>query len=171
MTPLHPLLGGGNEIVAWRLDLSIHASTWDSGKGAFLAGGRWNTKGKSVVYCSLDPSTAILEVATHKGFKALDTVPHTLTSLAIIPPASRKDIHAVFPADLPNPTWLSPGNPSAGQQQYGDQLLKQYPFILIPSTVSSYSWNVLFDTIRAKGLYKLLSQERFALDTRLHPPS
>ncbi|WP_394365137.1 RES family NAD+ phosphorylase [Pseudomonas canadensis] len=63
----------------WRLGQEKHASTWSSTIGAQTAGGRWNSKGVKAVYCSAYPSTAILEVAVHKGFQALDTIPHVLT--------------------------------------------------------------------------------------------
>jgi hypothetical protein len=43
-------------------------------------------------------------------------------------------------------------------------------FIAIPSAVSSFSWNLIFDAARATGHYKLLGQTAFALDTRLNPP-
>ena len=44
-------------------------------------------------------------------------------------------------------------------------------FVLVPSAVSAYSWNLLFDAERAKGAYSVVLQQRFALDTRLHPPA
>jgi RES domain-containing protein len=163
--PLPAALGGA-ELVAWRLDRKRHAATWDSGVGSFSVGGRWNSPGVRAVYCALDPATAILEVAVHKGFKVLDTKPHVLTSLTIIEPAS---IHVVQPADVPNPNWLRPGIPSAGQQQFGDQLLAQRKFVVIPSVVSSHSWNLLFIAANAAGAYAMRMQEPFALDTRLHP--
>src|SRR5690606_37439658 len=72
---------GGSELVAWRLDLAGFAPAWDSGEGAYRYGGRWNSRGVRAVYCSLDPATAILEVAVHKGFKPLDTVAHALTAV------------------------------------------------------------------------------------------
>jgi RES domain-containing protein len=115
----------------------------------------------------VDPSTAILEVAVHKTFRVLDTVPHVLTSLAIDEPVN---VHVVKPEDVPNPNWLRPGIPGAGQQAFGDSLLKDHLFIVIPSAVSTHSWNLIFDATKAKGNYTLLSQEPFALDTRLHPP-
>jgi hypothetical protein len=74
MTPL-PVALGGSELIAWRLDQAAYAPNWDSGEGAHRVGGRWNSKGVRAVYCSLDPSTAILEFAVHKGSRALDTVP------------------------------------------------------------------------------------------------
>jgi RES domain-containing protein len=167
VTPLSPPLGSG-EIVAWRLDQAIHAGTWSSGEGAFRLGGRWNSKGTRAVYCSIDPATAILEVAVHKGFRALDTVPHVLTSLRIVDPTQ---IHLADPSSLPNPNWLAPGIPGAGQQEFGDRLLASHDFVAIPSAVSQHSWNLIFDSEKVKEKYLLLDQEPFALDTKLHPPS
>ena len=75
------------------------------------------------MYCALDPATAILEVAVHKGFKALDTLPHVLTALHI---ADVSDVQIVRAADVPNANWLRPGIPGAGQQAFGDALLSVY---------------------------------------------
>ena len=165
MTPLPGPLGGG-DVLAWRLDRNTFAGSWDIGEGAFLYGGRWNSRGVRAVYCSVDPATAILEVAVHKTFRVLDTVPHVLTALRIRDPLS---IHVVQPGDVPNPNWLRPGIPGAGQQSFGDTLLSAHPFILIPSAVSTHSWNLLFDANIEAGSYTLERQEPFALDTRLHP--
>ena len=66
VTPLPPPLGG-RELVAWRLDQAAFAAQWDSGEGAYRAGGRWNSRGVRAVYCSIDPATAILEVAVQRG--------------------------------------------------------------------------------------------------------
>lgn len=152
--------------MAWRLDQSKYAATWDSGEGAFLVGGRWNSRGVRAVYCSIDPATAILEVAVHKGFRALDVVPHVITSATIDP----ADVFVVEPNTVPNPNWLRPGIPSAGQQAFGDELLAKHRVVAIPSVVSTASWNLIFTAATAAGSYKLRSQDPFALDTRLHPP-
>jgi RES domain-containing protein len=160
-------LGGGSALVAWRLDQKIHAATWDSGEGAFRVGFRWNSKGVRAVYCSLDPATAILEVAVHKGFKVLDTMPYVITAARIPDIAG---VHIVNRDDVPNSNWLRPGIPSAGQQEFGDELLRRYRFVAIPSAVSTHSWNLIFDPLKAAGFYSLDFQEQFALDTRLHPP-
>lgn len=165
MTPL-PAALGGTGLVAWRLDQAIHAGVWDSGEGAYLASGRWNSKGVRAVYCSLDPATAILEVAVHKGFKALDTVPHVMTSLDVEPSA----VQVVESSAIPDPSWLRPGIPSAGQQVFGDNLLARHKVVVIPSAVSTSSWNLIFVAAKAAGSYTLRSQERFSLDPRLHPP-
>jgi RES domain-containing protein len=167
MTPL-PAALGGTEFFVWRLDQARFAPTWDSGEGAYRVGGRWNSKGVRAVYCSIDPSTAILEVAVHKGFRTLDTVAHVMTA-AVITDAT--DVHVVDPGAVPNPNWLRPGIPSAGQQAFGDDLLRRHRFVAIPSAVSSHSWNFVFVASVATGAYVLKLQEHFALDTRLHPPA
>ena len=166
MTPLPSPLGSG-ALVFWRLDQAVFAASWDSGEGSYRFGGRWSASGTRAVYAALDPATAILEVAVHKGFLALDTVPHVLSS-ARITDAGRVQVVSV--GDIPNPNWLRPGAVSAGQQAFGDALLAAHAFVLVPSVVSSHSWNLIFDPSSAKGLYDSVAQEAFALDTRLHPP-
>jgi RES domain-containing protein len=166
LTPLPPLLGSA-ELVAWRLDQATYRTSWDSGEGAYQFGGRWNSKGVRAVYCSLDPATAILEVAAHEGFKTLDTMPHVLTAMLITDPSR---VQIVEPISVPNLNWLRPGIPSAGQQAFGDALLASRAFIVIPSAVSTHSWNVIFVAATATGSYSIRLQEDFALDTRLHPP-
>jgi RES domain-containing protein len=167
MTPLPGALGS-SELVVWRLDQAKFAPTWDSGEGSYRFGGRWNSRGVRAVYCAVDPSTAILEVAVHKGFKMLDTVAHVITAAVV---SEITEVHIVKPADVPNPNWLRPGLPSAGQQAFGDDLLQRHKFVVIPSVVSQYSWNLIFEAGIAADAYALKQQEPFALDTRLHPPS
>ena len=105
MTPLPPPLGSG-ELVLWRLDQAKFGHMWDSGEGSYLVGGRWSSRGVRAVYASLDPATAILEVAVHKTFKALDTAPHVLTWARITDP---RQVHVINAADVPDPNWLKPG--------------------------------------------------------------
>ncbi|MDE8347471.1 MAG: RES domain-containing protein [Acidocella sp.] len=165
MTPLPPPLGSG-EFIFWRLDEAKFAGSWDSGEGGYRVGGRWNSRGVRAVYAALDPATSILEVAVHKTFRALDIVPHIMTSARITDIAH---VHVVTAADIPNANWLRPGAISVGQQAFGDELLKAHRFVLIPSVVSTHSWNVIFDSAAVKGLYAMATQEAFALDPRLHP--
>jgi len=166
MTPLPPPLGPG-ELVFWRLDQEKHAAIWNSGEGSYRVGGRWNSRGVRAVYGALDPATAILEIAVHKTFRTLDTVPHVLTWARIVDPMR---IHIVQPENVPNRNWLRPGTPGAGQQAFGDAILKVHALMLIPSVVSVHSWNLVFESATAEKLYDGVHQEPFALDTRLHPP-
>jgi RES domain-containing protein len=98
-------------------------------------------------------------MAAYKGFKALDTVAHVLTALSADPGR----VHLVQPAAVPNPNWLHPGISSAGQQQFGDVLLAAHAFVVIPSAVSTNSWNLIFVAAVAVRAYVQRSQEPFAL--------
>ena len=86
-----------NEVHFWRLDPAEYATTWNSGVGAEKVGGRWNPKGMATVYAALDASTAILEVAVHKDFDALDCKPHRLTQARVLDPSG---IYVVSPIAL-----------------------------------------------------------------------
>jgi len=119
-------------------------------------GGRWNPPGRNVVYASADPSTAILEVAVHAGFDALDTVPHVLTCFEVLNPDL---IHVVQAEDVPNPVWLSSASASPNQQKFADALLAEHPFVLIPSAVTRHSWNLLVSCDLAEGYYRLRHEE------------
>jgi RES domain-containing protein len=160
---LPPPLGSG-EIRFWRLDAARHAATWNTGEGSFRVGGRWNSPGIRAIYASLDPATATLEVAVHKGFRVLDTQPHFLTSARIV---DAGQIHVVKPDDIPNPNWLHPCSPNKNQQEFGDRLIADHRFVLIPSVVSKHSWNLIFDAAKPATDYEDVVQERFALDLRL----
>ena len=165
---MNSLPGHTGPAVFWRLDDRRFEKTWDSGEGARLKGGRWNPVGMPVVYCALDPGTAILEVAVHKGFAALNAVPHVLSSAALLVPWH--DVHVVQPDDVPNRLWLYPSAFSSGQQHFGRALLTAHDFVVIPSAVSRRSWNLLFDASRSADKYNLRMQEALDLDPRLDPP-
>lgn len=162
MTPLPAALGGSG-LVTWRLERDKHLPTWDAAEGAFLVGGRWSLAGRRVLYTSIDPATTILEVAVHKGFEVLDTVAHTLLELGVEP----ADVHIVQRSDIPNPSWLQPGTVSIHQQKFGDDLLDRHALVVVPSVVSTRSWNLLIDVRNATGLFALRDKEPFALDPRL----
>ena len=163
---MNSLPGHTGPVVFWRLDDKRYRSTWNSGEGARLKGGRWSPVGVPAVYCALDPGTAILEVAVHKGFKTLNAVPHVLTSAALLVPWS--EVHVVQPADVPNNADQAEVTDSLN---FGNNLLRTHAFVAIPSAVSRRSWNLIFDADPAAGKYELRSQEALDLDPRLDPPS
>ena len=165
---MNSLPGYTGPVVFWRLDDQLFKGTWDSGEGARLTGGRWSPKGVPAVYCALDPGTAILEVAVHKGFKSLNAVPHVLSSAELSVPWS--EVHVVQPGDVPNRLWLYPCALSDAQQAFGQARLRVHDVVAIPSAVSRNSWNLIFDADRARGKYRLRDQEQLDLDPRLDPP-
>jgi RES domain-containing protein len=165
---VNSLPGDTGPVLFWRLDDARYASSWDSGEGARLKGGRWNPVGLPAVYCALDPGTAILEVAVHKGFHALNALPHVLTSATLRVPWSA--VHVVRPADVANGLWLYPCAFSAAQQAFGRALLEAHDFVAIPSAVSRRSWTLCFDPRRVAAKYVQRGQEPLDLDPRLDPP-
>ncbi len=150
--------------IVWRLDAAERAGAAALGIGAGLYGGRWNPKGIACVYASLDAATAIMEVAVHKGFDALDAKPHVLTAMALRPDVR---IRVVRPDEIPNPHWLTPSSPTAGQMRFGGALLARHPVVLIPSVAVQRSWNVLVNPELDGTVLTVLRQERLRLDTRL----
>jgi RES domain-containing protein len=165
VTPLPAALGGSGAVVAWRLERDKFLTSWPRAEGAFLVGGRWSSPGRRVIYTALDPSTAILEVAVHKGFAALDVLAHSLLQLSITDPAA---VHVLPPAGVPEPAWLRPGSVSAAQQRFGDALLDAHPMVALPSVVSRHAWNLLIDAAVVPP-YAVQALEPFNLDPRLRP--
>lgn len=164
MNPLPASLGGTGELTGWTLQDARFAATWNTGIGAATCGGRWNSIGKHVIYAALDPATAILEVAVHKGFKVLNTVAHNLYSFSI---ADTRQVRVVQPSEVPNPHWLHPIPTNQDQQEFGDDLIDAHAFVILPSAVSRHSWNLLVNVPTALPLMTNIQSERFALDPRL----
>ena len=164
MTPL-PAALGGESLVAWRLDRAKHASSWDGGEGAFQAGGRWNPRGFRAVYACLDPATAILEVAVHKGFAVLDAQPHVLTRFEIATP---ERVAVIGPGDIPNPEWLDPNDQTPDKRAWGAETIARHKMIVLPSAVSRRSWNLVFQAPLSPDWFGKSEQEDFVLNPRLH---
>lgn len=168
MTPIRQALPTDVDpttLTVWRLERRVHVQTWDQGIGPEMVGGRWSPRGRKAIYTSLDPSTTILEVAVHAGFHLLDTVAHSLLRIEIQNPGL---VHVVNPEEVPNPRWLQPGTITKGMQEFGASLLDQHPFVIIPSVVSTSSWNLIIDVVRADGSFKLKEATSFGLDGRLN---
>lgn len=51
--------------VLWRIEKAVFARTVRQGDGARLHGGRWNSPGRPVIYCSGTLSLAMLEILAH----------------------------------------------------------------------------------------------------------
>ena len=175
LTPGLPApLAAAIPLLAWRIDAERFAAQWDSGRGAELYGGRWNPKGQRAVYCSLDPATCLVEAAVHRGFDVLDSQPHVLSCLAIYLGAGATGLAAapgvrvVAPDDLPNPAWLHGGQPSAGQQRFGAELLALHGIVVLPSAVAKNSWNLVLLPALASGRVRLQHQQRLVVDARLN---
>jgi RES domain-containing protein len=101
-----------------------------------------------------------------KSRETLSIVPHVLIELEI---TDLDQVYIVQPEQVADRTWRRPGDPQVGGQLFGDRLLAQHNFVLIPSVVSMHSWNLVFTNPKSAGAYRERSREDFILDPRLNP--
>jgi RES domain-containing protein len=122
-------------VILWR---ASNYQTVD-GAGGLYVSGRWHTKGGPVVYCTLNPSTALLETLVHMEIDSEDR-PERFQVLRAEGPDSLS-IEKVE-SDSLSPNWadeLSATQAMGDRQLYEVRsLLLQVPSVLVPET-----WNVL----------------------------
>ena len=116
-------------IQAWRL--CRRPFTDLSGEGAARFGGRWNRRGRPVVYLAEHPALAVLEVRVHLDLP-LDLLPDDYVLVeALIPEAAAVTI-AETPADTAarGDAWLAAGKTA---------------MLRVPSVLVPHAWNILLN--------------------------
>jgi RES domain-containing protein len=88
-------------MIVWRLCRAVHAAGAFSGEGARRFGGRWNSRGVPMVYCSASLALAAIELFVH-----LDPTqaPSDLVSIAATLPEG-EPARTFAPEDLPQEWW------------------------------------------------------------------
>jgi len=147
-------------VILWRVS---NYETLD-GVGGLYVSGRWHTKGHPIIYCTLNPATALLETLVHveidsedrpERFQVLriegpDTLPIEKIELVALPLDWAQDI--TFTQNIGD-HWLSERR----------SLLLQVPSVLVPET-----WNVLVNPQHAEAnLLKIAVRYEHAFDARL----
>src|SRR5262245_34908423 len=120
---------------AWRIVKEKHSSTAFFGKGAFDFGGRWNSRGVTVVYASCTKALATLECLVHLN----PPVSFKFVAFAI---TIEDRLIEVFPAQsLPADWQVEPPPPST--QRIGDLWVSQarsaaltVPSVIIPDELN-----------------------------------
>lgn len=124
----------------WRIDQTRWATTAFAGEGARLFGGRWNSRGRPVVYVAEHPALAALEVLVHAVASVRLTTEYCLIEAVF-------DAALVDPApDLP-PDWAADPAP-ASSQAVGDRWLLDpgsRPALRVPSAVVPGTFNYLLN--------------------------
>ena len=112
------------------------------GTGGLLASGRWHSKGRPIIYCTPDPSTALLEVLVHTGEIDLADAPVTFQFLKIAVP-SGVSVTSVALEELPR-DWPTQENIT---RRIGDSWLVSNATALlrVPSVLVPETWNVLIN--------------------------
>ncbi len=147
-------------MILWRVS---NYQTLD-GVGGLYVSGRWHTKGHPVVYCTLNPSTALLETLVHMEIDSEDR-PERFQVLRVegLDSLSIEKVEA----DSLSPNWA---DDLSATQTIGDRwltetrsLLLQVPSVLVPET-----WNVLVNPQHVEAnLLKITAMYEHAFDARL----
>ena len=134
------------------------------GVGGLYVSGRWHTKGHPVIYCTLNPATALLETLVHIEIDSEDR-PERFQVLRIEGPDSLS--FELIEASSLSPDWTED---ISSTQTIGDRwlsekrsLLLQVPSVLVPET-----WNVLVNPQHPEAnLLKIAMTYEHAFDARL----
>jgi RES domain-containing protein len=134
------------------------------GEGAKLYGGRWNSKGKTCVYCAGSESLALLEVLVHLGNS---TVLEHYTMLELQIP--EEQILNARPEILPSDWREEPAPPSTAS--FGDTWLEsgQSLALAVPSVIIPREFNYLLNVQHPdfKAAVASAHELEFRLDERL----
>ena len=147
-------------MILWRV------SNYESldGVGGLYVSGRWHTKGHPVVYCTLNPATALLETLVHIEIDSEDR-PERFHVLRIEGPdsLSRERIET---SEL-RPNW---NDDISFTQRIGDHWLSERRSLLleVPCVLVPESWNVLVNPQHPEAsLLKITMTYEHAFDARL----
>lgn len=134
-----------------------------SGYGAEKTGGRWNSKGRPVLYTAASRALAMVEVAVHVP---LGIIPVNFFIAALDIP--EKDMLQLQPGDLPN-NWNS--NPfTKGTQLIGDDFLRKAEHLIlqVPAASVPGDFNYLVNPRHPDfSKVKVKSIDPFVFDVRL----
>jgi RES domain-containing protein len=151
----------------WRLVRPAWAPGLD-GEGARLAGGRWNSPSRAVVYCGSSLALCVLETFVHlpPAMRSVDALP-ALIAVRIAPPPPEQmiraeDLGAVDVEDV------------AACRAVGDAWVAQGAALAlsVPSAVVPQERNIILNPAHpAMAAVAVVSQETFRLDRRLAQPA
>lgn len=147
-------------MIVYRLSKEIYANDI-SGRGAEIAGGRWNSKGQTALYTAQSIALCVTEIAVH--------IP-----LGILP----KDYRLVY-IEIPDVEFFEPKRLSKdwntfphpdSTQKIGDKFLKENKFLLmkIPSAAVQGEFNYIINPRHINfSDVKIKKIEKFTFDDRL----
>jgi RES domain-containing protein len=145
---------------AWRIYKARHASTALTGEGARLYGGRWNSRGISVLYAAGSLSLACLEILVHERrlrnyrYRVLEFDERLLLHVSI--------------SSLPT-RWASPRSP-ADNRRIGDEWIAAATSVVlrVPSAPVPGEYNYLMNPEHPDfGEIRIGDEQTLKLDPRL----
>ncbi|HXT12304.1 MAG TPA: RES family NAD+ phosphorylase [Candidatus Angelobacter sp.] len=127
-------------LAGWRIVPSEFADTAFDGEGARLYGGRWNSKGVSMVYASLHLSLAALEIRVH-----IEATSKRKNYSCIAFHFDKTIMRVLTARDLPKNWQHEPSIPSA--KRIGDSWVESKASVIlgVPSVVVPEELNLLIN--------------------------
>lgn len=150
-------------MIVYRLSKAAYAQDL-SGKGAELAGGRWNSKGVAVLYTSTSRALCTTEIAVHTP---LGIVPRDYF-LVLIEVPDGLSIRELKEKELPS-DWKTFPHPNS-TQLIGDAFVKEgkYAGLKVPSATVQGEHNYIFNPLHpAFARVRVRGTEPFGFDKRL----
>jgi RES domain-containing protein len=134
-----------------------------SGEGARRFGGRWNSRGVPMVYCSSSLALAAIELFVHLE---PNLQPDDLVSIAATLPAG-EPVHQLTPDQLPHEWWADDFDPL---RKLGDTWISEKTSLAmqVPSAPLHSEWNVLLNPLHQTISHiKIDPPEPFHFDARM----
>jgi RES domain-containing protein len=155
-------------ITLYRIQTDSHRGTILDGVGAQLRGGRWNAKGRPMVYTATTPELCFLEYMVHLEGTALADLPPLILCEILVPDDS---IIFLTAEQLPA-GWDDPQATPLALPEFADYQFSQHQTLClaIPSAVVplSPSRNVLLDPLHQQRVAcEVASIRHYPIDPRL----
>ena len=140
-----------------------YATTAFEGVGAGRAGGRWNTPGRAVVYCSEHPATAALEVLVH--LKRAQVLRDYVIVSAEVPDAHVQGLDLTALPERWDALEETTASTDIGDAWFGERVSVG---LRVPSVVMAGQFNVLFNPLHPNWSSVQLGEAHpFRFDPRL----
>jgi RES domain-containing protein len=146
----------------WRVAKAKHADSAFEGMGAKRAGGRWNSVGTRVVYCSSALSLATLELLVH--LKRAAALAAYVAFAVDIPEEQIRELEGRLPKGWDSYPYL------AATQELGDRWVEgELSLALrVPSAILPSESNLLINPLHPdRHLFKIGKPETLRIDRRL----
>ncbi|MDQ3458544.1 MAG: RES family NAD+ phosphorylase [Deinococcota bacterium] len=153
---------------AWRITKRKYAEAAFEGFGARIAGGRWNSAGRSVVYLGGTPAIAALEVLVH------DQSGEVLEESYVIIPVDIPDESVLeLSKDALPKGWAAPHDYTLTQRLGDEWFDTQASLALrVPSAVVPLEYNVILNPSHPDmQRVEIKDAQAFVFDERLRPNS
>ncbi|MBO0936339.1 RES family NAD+ phosphorylase [Fibrella sp. HMF5335] len=155
-------------ITLYRIQTDSHRDTILDGVGAQLRGGRWNAKGRPMVYTATTPELCFLEYMVHLEGTALADLPPLILCEIRIP----NDSITFLTAEQLPVGWDDPQATPMSLPEFAEHQFSQYqtlclalPSAVVPLTPSR---NVLLDPLHRHRLHcEIASIHPYPIDPRL----